>query len=132
MQRRVGGGRAVCVHGRWFPLVVWACESGVSTSARDWTIRGPAVSGSGAASSGTLAKPSADLMMAAVFAAVGDSLAKGEPVSIAGFGTFTTKSRPARQGRNPRTGEAIAIAASTAPAFKSGKALRDAVNAGAA
>ena len=61
----------------------------------------------------------------AVFAAVGDSLAKGEPVSIAGFGTFTTKSRPARQGRNPRTGEAIAIAASTAPAL-----LRDAVNAG--
>ena len=62
--------------------------------------------------------------------AVDDSLAKREPVSIAGFGTFTTKSRPARQGRNPRTGEAIAIAASTAPAFKPGKALRDAVNAG--
>ena len=78
----------------------------------------------------TLDKTSADRMVAAVFAAVGDSLAKGEPVSIAGFGTFTTKSRPARQGRNPRTGEAIAIAASTAPAFKPGKALRDAVNAG--
>ena len=71
-------------------------------------------------------------MVAAVFAAVGDSLAKGEPVSIAGFGTFTTRSRPARQVRNPRTGEAIAIAASTALAFKPGKALRDAVNAGAA
>ena len=99
MQRCVCGGRAICVHGRWFPLVVWACESGVSTSARDWTIRCPAVSGSGAASSGTLAKPSAGRMVAAVFAAVGDSLAKGEPVSIAGFGTFTTRSRPARQGR---------------------------------
>ena len=78
----------------------------------------------------SLDKTSADRMVAAVFAAVGDSLAKGEPVSIAGFGTFTTKSRPARQGRNPRTGEVIAIAASTAPAFKPGKALRDAVNTG--
>ena len=67
-------------------------------------------------------------MVAAVFAAIGDSLAKGEAVSIAGFGTFATKNRPARQGRNPRTGEAIAIAASTTPAFKPGKTLREAVN----
>ena len=80
----------------------------------------------------SLDKGAADRMVAAVFTAIGDSLAKGDAVSIAGFGTFATKSRPARQGRNPRTGEAIAIAASTAPAFKSGKALRDAVNAGAA
>ena len=78
----------------------------------------------------SLDKTSADRMVAAVFAAVGNSLAKGEPVSIAGFGTFTTKRRPARQGRNPRTGETIAIAASMAPAFKPGTALRDAVNAG--
>ena len=76
----------------------------------------------------SLDKTSADRMVAAVFAAIGDSLARGDTVSIAGFGTFATKSRPARQGRNPRTGEAIAIAASTAPAFKPGKALRDAVN----
>ena len=47
----------------------------------------------------SLDKTSADRMVAAVFAAVGDSLAKGEPVSIAGFGTSTTKGRPARQGR---------------------------------
>ena len=46
---------------------------------------------------------------------------------IAGFGTFSVKDRPARQGRNPRTGESIAIAASTVPSFKAGKALRDAV-----
>ena len=45
----------------------------------------------------------------------------------AGFGTFETKERAARQGRNPGTGEPIAIAASRAPAFKAGKALRDAV-----
>ena len=52
----------------------------------------------------SLDKASADRMVAAVFAAIGDSLAKGEAVSIAGFGTFATKSRPARQGRNPRSG----------------------------
>ena len=78
----------------------------------------------------SLDKTSADRMVAAVFAAVANGLAKGEPVSIAGFGTFATKSRPARQGRNPRTGEPIAIAASTAPTFKPGMALRDAVKAG--
>ena len=76
----------------------------------------------------SLDKGAADRMVAAVFPAIGDSLAKGEAVSIAGFGTFATKNRPARQGRNPRTGEAIAIAASTTPAFKPGKALREAVN----
>ena len=48
---------------------------------------------------------------------------------IPGFGTFTTKTRGARQGRNPQTGESIAIAASNAPSFKAGKSLRDAVRA---
>ena len=57
----------------------------------------------------------------------GRLLAKGETVSIPGFGTFTVKDRPARQGRNPRTGESIAIAASKVPAFKAGKGLREAV-----
>ena len=51
---------------------------------------------------------------------------------VAGFGTFGTRSRPARTGRNPRTGESLNIAASTAPTFKAGKPLRDAVNAGSA
>ena len=63
-----------------------------------------------------------------VFLAIADALARGETVTVAGFGTFTTRRREARQGRNPRTGESIAIAASTTPAFKAGKALRDAVN----
>ena len=63
----------------------------------------------------------------ALFSAIGDALAKGEPVSITGFGTFSVKSRPARQSRNPRTGEAIEIAASRVPSFKPGKRLRDAV-----
>ena len=66
----------------------------------------------------SLDKASADRMVTVVFAAIGDSLANGEAVSIAGFGTFATKSRPARQGRNPGTGEAIEIASSTAPAVQ--------------
>ena len=66
----------------------------------------------------------------AVFEAIEEALARGENVRIAGFGTFGTRSRPARTGRNPRTGESLNIPASTAPTFKAGKALRDAVNAG--
>ena len=66
----------------------------------------------------------------AVFVAGCDALANGEEVRIVGFGTFTTKSRPARTGRNPQTGESLSIQASTAPAFKLGKALKDAVNDG--
>ena len=64
----------------------------------------------------------------AVFEAMGEALANGEEVRVAGFGTFGTRSRPARTGRNPRTGESLSIQASTAPVFKPGKALKDAVN----
>ena len=63
-------------------------------------------------------------------AVIGEALANGEEVRIAGFGTFGTRSRPARTGRNPRTGEAVSISASTSPTFKAGKTLKDAVNAG--
>ena len=66
----------------------------------------------------------------AAFAAIAEALARGEDVRIAGFGTFGTRNRPARTGRNPRTGESLNIAASTAPTFKPGKPLKDAVNAG--
>ena len=65
-----------------------------------------------------------------VFAVIGDALAKGEEVRIAGFGTFGTRSRPARTGRNPRTGEPVSISASTSPTFKAGKTLKDVVNGG--
>ena len=65
-----------------------------------------------------------------VFAAIGDALADGEEVRIARFGTFGTRNRPARTGRNPRTGEAVSISASRLPTFKAGKTLKDAVNAG--
>ena len=63
----------------------------------------------------------------AVFAAIADALGQGETVTIAGFGTFSTRSRPERPDRNQRTRERIAIAASRTPAFKAGKNVRDAV-----
>ena len=56
-----------------------------------------------------------------VLTAISDALARGESVSIAGFGSFSAESRPARQGRNPRTGETITIAALKAPSFQTGK-----------
>ena len=65
-----------------------------------------------------------------VFATIGEALANGEEVRLPGFATFGTRSRPARNGSNPRTGEAVSISASTSPTFKAGKTLRDAVNAG--
>ena len=79
------------------------------------------------ASSASLSKAESVAAVDAVFEAIQDCLAKGESVVITGFGTFSTTSRPARRGRNPRTGESIDIAASTAPSFKAGKTLRDAV-----
>ena len=65
-----------------------------------------------------------------VFAIIGEALADGEDVRLPGFGTFSTMSRPARTGRNPRTGEAVSISASTSPTFRAGKTLKDTVNAG--
>ena len=64
----------------------------------------------------------------AVLEAIGEALANHEEVRLAGFGTFETKHRPARTGRNPGTGEAVSIPASVAPAFRAGKALKEAVN----
>ena len=77
--------------------------------------------------SASLPKAESVAAVDAVFEAIQDCLVKGEPVVITGFGTFSTTSRRARGGRNPRTGESIDIAASTAPSFKAGKTLRDAV-----
>ena len=76
----------------------------------------------------SMSKAGADIAVNAVFSTIAGALASGETVAISGFGTFSTKSRPARLGRNPRTGESIAIPASRAPSFKAGKGLRDAVN----
>lgn len=79
------------------------------------------------AAQASLSKAAADSAVNAVFSSISDALAREETVTIAGFGTFSTKRRPARQGRNPRTGESITIAASKVPSFKAGKTLRDTV-----
>ena len=63
-----------------------------------------------------------------VIAAVTEALKSDDQVTIIGFGTFLVRQREARSGRNPRTGETIQIKASKVPAFKAGKALKDAVN----
>jgi DNA-binding protein HU-beta len=76
----------------------------------------------------SLAKSDAARAVEAVLGAITDSLQKGDAVTLSGFGTFATKERAARTGRNPRTGEAIQIAASKVPGFKAGKGLKDAVN----
>ena len=73
-------------------------------------------------------RATAERMVGAVFSAVGDALARDEPVAIAGFGKFVIRDRAAGRGRNPKTGEPVAIAASNVPSFKAAKALRDAVN----
>ena len=59
---------------------------------------------------------------------VAAELKKGEKVQLVGFGTFDVLKRPARQGRNPRTGKSMKIKASKAPKFKAGKALKAAIN----
>ena len=75
-----------------------------------------------------VSRSDASTAVEAVFDVVRDALARGEEVRIVGFGAFGTRSRSARTGRNPKTGESIEIRASTAPTFKPGKPLRDAVN----
>ncbi len=79
------------------------------------------------ASSAELTKADAARALDATVAAVTAALAAGDSVTLVGFGTFSVKKRAARKGRNPKTGEAIDIAASTVPDFKAGKSLKDAV-----
>ena len=80
------------------------------------------------ASAADLSKADAGRALDAVVDSITDSLKKGDPVSLVGFGTFQVKPRAAREGRNPQTGATIQIAASNQPSFKAGKALKDAVN----
>lgn len=63
-----------------------------------------------------------------MFAVITDAIADGDKVTLVGFGTFEARERAARTGKNPQTGEAVEIPACKAPAFKAGKALKDAVN----
>ena len=75
-----------------------------------------------------LTKADAARALDAVLTTISDTLAKGEQVGVVGFGTFLVRERKARTGRNPQTGAELKIAAATVPAFKPGKALKDAVN----
>jgi len=75
-----------------------------------------------------LTKTDAAKAVDAVIATIRDALARGDVVNLIGFGTFSVRERAARTGLNPRTKETIQIAAAKNPAFKPGKALKDAVN----
>ena len=72
-------------------------------------------------------KKDADKAVAAVFGAIEDALVKGDKLQLIGFGTFEVRERAAKEGRNPRTGETLKIAASKVPAFKAGAALKNAI-----
>ncbi len=75
-----------------------------------------------------LSKADAGRALDAIIEVVKKALKKGDTVSLVGFGTFAVRKRAARTGRNPRTGATIKIKASKIPAFKAGKALKDAIN----
>lgn len=76
-----------------------------------------------------LSKKDAEKAVKAFTEVVADELKKGEKIQLVGFGTFEVADRPAREGRNPKTGETMTIAASKSPKFKAGKALKEMVNA---
>ena len=80
------------------------------------------------AAEANLSKKDAEKAVSAVLEGITDALKAGDKVSLVGFGTFETRERPARTGLNPRTKETTQIAASVVPAFKAGKALKDAVS----
>ena len=75
-----------------------------------------------------LTKADATKAIDTTFKAIANALANGDKVPLVGFGTFDVSERAAREGRNPRTGEPVTIAARKAVTFKAGSALKDAVN----
>ncbi|WP_047153815.1 HU family DNA-binding protein [Aneurinibacillus tyrosinisolvens] len=75
-----------------------------------------------------ISKKDATRAVEAVFSSISEALKDGDKVQLIGFGNFDVRERAARKGRNPQTGAEIEIAASKAPAFTPGKALKDAVN----
>ena len=75
-----------------------------------------------------LSKKDSEKAVKAVFEAIEEALVAGDKVQLIGFGTYSVKTRGAREGRNPKTGEKMTIAASKTPAFTAGKALKDAIN----
>ncbi len=79
-----------------------------------------------------LTKADSEKAVDAIFDAISTALKNGEDVRLTGFGSFSVAERPERQGKNPRTGETIAIAAAKQPKFSAGKALKDGLNGGGA
>lgn len=79
------------------------------------------------ANSADLSKADAGRAIDAITNSVTKALKKGDQVTLVGFGTFAVRKRAARKGRNPQTGEAIKIKAAKIPAFKAGKAFKDAI-----
>lgn len=75
-----------------------------------------------------LTKKDADAAVKAFTESVSEAMQKGEKLQLIGFGTFEVSERPAREGRNPKTGESLSIAASKSVKFKDGKALHDMIN----
>lgn len=75
-----------------------------------------------------ISKKDAEKALKAFTDVVTEELKKGGKIQLVGFGTFEVSERAAREGRNPQTGEAMAIAASRTPKFKAGKALKDIIN----
>ena len=74
-----------------------------------------------------MTKKDAEKALLAVVDTITETVVKGDKVTLVGFGSFETKTREARMGRNPKTKEAIEIPATRVPVFKAGKALKDAV-----
>ena len=79
------------------------------------------------AASADVSKKEAEAVVSATFDAITAALKDGDKVQLVGFGSFEVKERPARVGRNPRTGESMTYPACKVPVFKPGKALKDAI-----
>ncbi|MDQ6972208.1 MAG: integration host factor subunit beta [Mariprofundaceae bacterium] len=77
---------------------------------------------------GQITRREAEVVVNNVLSAIGDALGRGERVELRGFGSFYTKQRDARVGRNPKTGESVHVPAKVVPQFKPGKELRDRVD----
>ncbi len=83
-----------------------------------------------AAANPHLRAPDVEVIVSTIFDEIAAALSRGDRVELRGFGAFTTKRRDARTGRNPRTGEAVAVLEKGVPHFKAGKELRHRVNQG--
>ncbi|WP_458094924.1 integration host factor subunit beta [Roseomonas sp. WA12] len=83
-----------------------------------------------AAANPHLRQPDVELIVATIFEEITAALSRGDRVELRGFGAFSAKKRDARTGRNPRTGESVAVSGKAVPYFKPGKELRERVNGG--